>query len=235
MTVWSASRRQGRRGTSLLRDPDHRERAARYLGKLGATEAAGPLTELLPTWDASSQITAVQVLGELGARQAAPEIRELAQRSENPLTRGWAASVLADLEAPYAFDAALPLLRDPSPWARGLAADTLGRLGDPRALEPLRETRPRLWPLVEWCSLWGRHRRAITAVKRSAGGKRTWAWAYATWFRRLHGLSWLFAWAAAYVAIALVVGFWWALVPVAAVHVGLFFMALLSMRSFPYD
>jgi HEAT repeats/PBS lyase HEAT-like repeat len=216
-----------------LKDPDHRDLAARSLGKLRAAEAVEPLIELLPAWDSSSQITAVQVLGELGATEAAWTLRELAQNSDNSLTRGWSASVLADLGSPDALVVALPLLRDSSRWARSLAVGALGRLGDPRALEPLRETRPTLNPFLDWMKLQGSYRRAIAAVRRRSAGKSTWTWPYATWFRRLRRLSWVLGWAAIYLVIALVVGFWWALLPVAGVHVGLLFIGLLSARNLP--
>jgi hypothetical protein len=216
---------------SALRDPDHHNKAARYLGEISSTEAVEPLLEVLPTWDSSDQITVVQALGKLRDKRAEPMLRELAHTSESSLLRAWSASALADIGSPDAFDAALPLLRDPSPFARGLAVDTLGRLADPRALQPLRETRPRLLSFVEWWWFGLRYRFAIGSVRRRAAGKAAPRWLYARWFRRARNLSWLLFWVAVYVAIALVVGFWWALLPVAAAQAAGFFVVWLSMRG----
>src|SRR2546421_10594446 len=129
---------------SALEDPDHGISAARILGRLGATEAINPLLHELEKPDHNRRIFAIKALGELGAKEAAPRLRELARTDEYGGVRAWASSVLVGWRDPEALDLTVRLLQHPSVNVRGHAAYSLARLGDPRALGPLREARPKI-------------------------------------------------------------------------------------------
>jgi HEAT repeat protein len=60
----------------------------------------------------------------------------------------------------------LPMLVDPSRRVRAAAARALGRLGDPRAVEPLEATRPRLHRApTEWWAFHGVYDDALKALR----------------------------------------------------------------------
>lgn len=127
-----------------LRDPDHRSFAAKYLGELGAWEAVPPLLLLLDAVDPRVRIAAAEALGRLGAKQARPRLREVAMHDESAGVRSWAIGALGNIGAREDLEFLLPLLNHPFLRVRGATALALGRLGDVRALGPLRVARRKL-------------------------------------------------------------------------------------------
>jgi HEAT repeats/PBS lyase HEAT-like repeat len=197
---------------SALTDPDHATSVARILGRIGAEEAIDPLIGALDSPNHNLRIAAIQALGRLDARSAAPRLCELAARDESGSVRAWASHLLVDWRDLEAFDLTVDLLRHPSIHVRGHAAISLAKLGDARALEPLRATRPTMFrsPL-EW-KLYGQsYRRAVAAAKRAAEGKSPRDWRRATWFGRAWNAAWLVGVALAFSLVLLYAGLWWAL------------------------
>lgn len=156
---------------AALLDPDHRAMAAKFLGELGAVEATEPLLRLLDAADPHARSSAAIALGRLGAAEALPRLHEIALRDEEAFVRSWAISALGEIGDPDGVDLLLPLLSDPSWRVRGATARVLGRLGDPRALEPLRSARRKLRrsPL-EWYVYRRVYNQAITLCARTSGG-----------------------------------------------------------------
>jgi hypothetical protein len=219
--------------TRALTEPDHRGLAARALGELGAREAVPALLRLLEASDRSVRIDGIRALGDLRASEAVERLREVASNDPDPTVRGWACAVLADLGGESTLELTLPLLEDSSMTVRGSAAYTLGKLGDPRALGPLRAARPRPFRApVEWWVYRQTYREAISAVKRRAAGKapRT---AAARRLRRARVLMQGAALVAAATTVWLYAGFWWSFWLVVALALGWLAMALLFFRKIP--
>jgi HEAT repeat protein len=156
--------------TEALRDPDHRWLAAKYLGDLGAVQAAEQLIRLLDAADPQVRIAAAQTLGRIRAPAARPRLQEVAFDDEEPGVRSWAIGALGEIGDRDDVDLLLPLLDDPSLRVRGATALALGRIGDPKALVPLRSARSKLRrsPL-EW--YWHRrlYNQAIKLLASSSG------------------------------------------------------------------
>jgi HEAT repeat protein len=219
-----------------LTDTDHRGRAAKALGELGATEAIPRLMRLLDAADPGTRIDAVRALGRLQATEAIPRIRDLASADKDATARSWACQALVDLGDPHALELTLPLLADPLISVRGSAAYTLGRLGDARALAALRAARPRLHRSpIEWWAYRETYRRARSALTRRAAGKAPRTWTEAKWVRWARELVWVSALVAIFVALWAYVSFWWGVWVVAAIVVGWLFMMFLFFRKLPLD
>jgi HEAT repeat protein len=150
----------------LLDDEAEARFAARELGKLGARETAPRLMPLLDSTNPLDRMVAAQELRRFGHREALPLLREIALNDDTPYVRIWAVSALGDLGDPGDVDRLLPLLDDPSVQVRAVTAEALGKLGDRKALEPLRVARRRSRrSLLAWYVLHKSYRRAIKSLK----------------------------------------------------------------------
>jgi twitching motility protein PilT len=106
----------------LLRLDDRRDVVRRYL--LFSKGLAGWIRD-----------RALDSMREFGEALVEPTIALLAEEDES--LRGTAVLVAGTFEDPRVVPAIIPLLEDPDWWVRITAAESLGRLGDVRAVEPL--------------------------------------------------------------------------------------------------
>jgi hypothetical protein len=162
------------------------------------------LLRLLDAADPTVRYHAAQSLGWIGALQAHSRLRETATEDEDDGVRAGAVWALGDIGDRSDLEFLIPFLDDPSLRVRGAAASALGKLGDTRAVEPLRRARRRLRrsPL-EW--YWHRkvYNEAIANLTRGPrdepeSDRVPWATGIA-----LLGL---------YFVLRYFVGFWWAIV-----------------------
>jgi HEAT repeat protein len=131
----------------LVRALDHanyrvKSQAARLLGERKFEPALDKLVDL-----ASSPLEAVEV--QMAARAALREMRGLRDvnrlaatardNSQERRDRARALVLLSAAGGPDALQACLDMLSDPEPAMRGLSAQALAEMGDPRALPTLRE------------------------------------------------------------------------------------------------
>jgi hypothetical protein len=200
-----------------LVDPENRVQAATFLGQLQAAEATAPLLRLLDANDSSVRFAASRALGWIGSDQARPRLRELVAEDGDDGVRAEAVVALGEIGCADDLEFLLPLLVDPSLRVRGGTAIALGRLGDARALEPLRAARPRV-RRSPWEWFWHReaYDEAVARLRRPSGGGSSdratpeesvgWGWP-------LTGVGLLLF----YLGLRLVVGFWAALVVTAIV------------------
>src|SRR5260221_10454745 len=72
-----------------LRDDEHRPMAAKFLGDLGAAEAAPGLLRMLDARDARARRAAARALGRLRVSEATPRLSEVAQSDADAVTRAW--------------------------------------------------------------------------------------------------------------------------------------------------
>ena len=134
-----------------LLDPDLRSLAADLVGQLKIREASGQLIRLLDAADSVVRISAARALGAIGAVEALPRLREMAMGEAEDGVRSWAVGAIGDIGDPEDLDFLVALLEDRSMRVRGAAALGLGRLGDKKALGPLRTARRKLRRSpVEW-------------------------------------------------------------------------------------
>lgn len=99
----------------------------------------------------------------------------IALQSDDPEMRDRGAWVLWQIPNPECVPLLLPVLRDPYRYARGSAISGLGRIGDVRALNPLRELLDDKTPVQ---SVYGRRimdlaERAIGEIEAKKAGART--------------------------------------------------------------
>lgn len=138
--------------------------AAQALGELGDTRAVNPLSTMLRDADASQRITAVAALAKLSGFTASPELlatlhdpdptvrlwgTEALARSHDPKaihgliaamsSEPQAITALGESKSPEVVTALIAFLGNPANRTadRAAAAASLGKLGDPRAVEPL--------------------------------------------------------------------------------------------------
>jgi HEAT repeat protein len=131
---------------AALRDPEFRKMAARYLGDVGDERAAKPLLQLLDAADDGLRATALRSLGRLRVAEALPRATELASKGPS-LVRSWAVSAIGEIGSTASVDLLIAYLEDDDFIVRRAAAVTLGELGDPRAVQPLRQAKAReRWP-----------------------------------------------------------------------------------------
>lgn len=121
-----------------LRDPDYRQVAARFLGKLGATEATQPLVPLLDARDPQVRCSAARALGELGAQAMLPRLIEIAEHDPEPWVRSRPCSAWATSRRSCRCSCAGSGSPSGGP---AIAAYALGELRDERAAEPLKRAR----------------------------------------------------------------------------------------------
>ncbi|MGC4117147.1 MAG: HEAT repeat domain-containing protein [Myxococcales bacterium] len=127
-----------------LDHPNYRVKAnaAKLLGQRKEKDAVARLVEL-----ASSPLEAVEV--QVAARGALRELRseldltKLAAAARDPALerkeRARALILLSTVDSADSFQACLDVLGDPEPFMRGLAAQALAEMGNPRALPALRD------------------------------------------------------------------------------------------------
>ena len=152
--------------TAALLDPDHRAVAAKALGDLGATESSAEIARLLDASDPHARASAATALGKLGAQEAGDRLLELAASDPVGWVQSWALAALRELGRPETYELALRKLTHPSWQVRGTAVGTLGKLGNPAALEPIREARRREPILTYWLLMRSVYRDAIRTLSR---------------------------------------------------------------------
>jgi len=111
-----------------------RRLAAMFLGRLKEPAAVDPLLALLD--DPAVVEEAVRALGAIGDRRAVRKVALVAERADLK-PAGAAVGALGELGGPEAV--AFLQTRLDNSFIGSLAATALGKIGDPRALEPLRE------------------------------------------------------------------------------------------------
>lgn len=159
--VWQANL-DGDIGTLIaaLTDPDARTWAARYLGSVGNSDAIPPLIRLLAARDFQTRATAAQALGKLRAAEAVPALVECIDRGPEDVMRAWAIDALGNIGSKDAVPKLIEVLDSPELRLRGVAAIALGKIGDPRAVEALKEAAAReSW----WTRRW--YRRALRQLE----------------------------------------------------------------------
>jgi len=131
-----------------LSDTDARSWAARYLGKLGATEAIPQLVRLLGAKDPKVRLASADALGMLGARQGKTELCSLAAADPSVAVRTHAIIALGNIGEPDTEADVIKLLSDGDWMVRDAAAVALGQFGTAAAI-----------PTLEWA---GRRRNLLT-------------------------------------------------------------------------
>jgi len=145
----------------LRRDPRLRPMAARFLGELRAREAVRPLMQLLGAGDRVTRSSAAEALAAIGDTEAVPALLERLQDEKEVVPRTFAITALGNLEDARALKPLCELLTDEDVLVRQSAANALGVLGSPNALEPLRNALRK----ERWYDR-GRHRQAIRRLRR---------------------------------------------------------------------
>jgi len=121
------------------RDRTFRATAARTLGNIRDPRAVEPLSLLLKDSDTHVRLAAVQALGEIADPRAAEPLLEYLERCWNDLHSTGAdaaATALVKIGKP-SVSLLVAALHHRFPAVRRTAAEALGRIGDPRAVEPL--------------------------------------------------------------------------------------------------
>lgn len=123
-----------------LQDTDLRFRAASALAQLGNKEAIPALKRAFSSWFVPA-FDKTQLAGALAALGEAEGVAHLFKRAGRKWTmdRPMAVELLGAVKAPGALPRLLEILKDADDPARGTAARSLGRLGDPAAEGPLGE------------------------------------------------------------------------------------------------
>jgi len=150
----------------LRRDPRHRSMAAKFLGELRAREAVGPLMQLLGAGDRATRSSAAEALAAIGDPEAVPGLLERLRDEKEVVPRTFAIMALGNLKDARALKPLCALLTDDDVLVRQSAANALGVLGSPDALEPLRNA----LRTERWYDR-GRHRQAIRKLRRQATGR----------------------------------------------------------------
>jgi len=149
----------------LRRDPRHRSMAAKFLGELRVREAVRPLMQLLGAGDRVTRSSAAEALAAIGDPEAVPALLERLRDEKEVVPRTFAITALGNLKDVRALNPLCELLTDEDVLVRQSAANALGVLGSPDALEPLRNA----LPTERWYDR-GRHRQAIRKLRRHRPG-----------------------------------------------------------------
>jgi len=116
-------------------DPKVRERAADILGKIKDRRSVDPLITALRDNDKSVRYAVAGALGQIADSRVVPPLIA-ALRDPEPIVSDEAQYSLARL-GNLAFDLLIATLQHKDPTLRGLAIETLGLIGDLRAVPPL--------------------------------------------------------------------------------------------------
>jgi len=125
----------------FLRDADHRDFAASTLGKLGDPRGIGPLRPLLAASDFRARAAAAHALADLGDADSVDRLKEMALDDPHEVPRMWAVVGVGKLAGRDALAFLISCLDDPHPKVRQNAAYALGLVGDPHAVEPIRQAK----------------------------------------------------------------------------------------------
>jgi HEAT repeat protein len=118
-------------------DPEVRGCAAESLRLLGDPRAVEPLVDVLETdTEHNPAYSAVLALGEIGTPRAVEALISALDRRKGDLST--IASQLGKLKASGAVDALIKLLEDGTEYQRRHAVMALGKIGDRKAIEPLK-------------------------------------------------------------------------------------------------
>ena len=114
-----------------------REEAVTQLAKARDQRAVAPIEKLLDDPLPSVRSCAAGALGRIGEQSAIPSLA-VALGDQEEEVRWNAARSLGDLRAAVATPNLIAALDDPNKWVRSTAARSLSRIGDRRALAPLK-------------------------------------------------------------------------------------------------
>jgi HEAT repeat protein len=142
--------------------------AAQALGRLRAPEAIEPLAAWLNDRDEDVRYLAILNLGRIGDQAAAPHLLRALESERAPELQAWIVDSLGRTRSAEATNAILTLLDARDARVRYAAAEALGRIGDPRAKEPLRVARRREPIWRRW-----RFTKALRLVDRRGGAERS--------------------------------------------------------------
>ena len=115
-----------------------RQQAISKIGEAGAAEAVGPLLRFCKEAKKEERVAVCQALAQIGAPAVGPLV-EQGLGSETSRVRRCAVIALAEMGATArpAFERLLECLDDDSSGVRAQAVRALGKVGDPRAVQPL--------------------------------------------------------------------------------------------------
>jgi HEAT repeat protein len=151
-----------------LADPDHRAKAAHYLGRAGDPRAIPPLHRLLlSAGDAHVRAAAATALGKLGARDALPDLLTIASSDPEGFVRAWAIDAVRAIGDRATVESIIPLLDDPDRRVRSIAIIALADLGGESAASGLR-TAASQRPVHQRPRYWRAARRATRAATEEA-------------------------------------------------------------------
>ena len=118
-------------------NPVQREKAARWLARIGGTKAATRLLELTKDGDWGVQVAAIRALGDVPHKPALAELRQLAVRGEIRRVRIAAARALSKLDADGAAGKLAGVMRKIKKEARLPYIEAVGILGGKVAADAL--------------------------------------------------------------------------------------------------
>ncbi len=143
MAAWALGQIRDDRGEPALvlalqdPNPEVQAAAARALGELGATSALPGILALADHRDPEIRLAVLDALGSLGPGQAM-DVVVRGMDDPDPRVREKATRILGK-DQEVAFDTLMEALSARDPGVRAAAAQTLGTMGDARAIDPLIE------------------------------------------------------------------------------------------------
>jgi len=111
--------------------------AAGALGRIGDPNAIAPLLSALKDKEGYVRSSVVGALGRIGDRRATAALIETMKSDPHDGVRMFSAEALGRIADPAAFDPLLAALKDKDSHVRKVAADSLGLMGDTRAIPEL--------------------------------------------------------------------------------------------------
>ena len=120
-----------------LKDEDSkvRDAAAKGLGEIKDTRAVEPLIAALKDKNGGVRWRAAWALGEIGDAKAVKPLIDVMKDSDSDV-RLMAVGAFGKMKV---VEPSIAALKDENRYVRGVAADTLGYVGDARAIEPLKK------------------------------------------------------------------------------------------------
>jgi HEAT repeat protein len=155
---------------TALRDPLLTALAARYLGEIGASEAAHQLIGLLDSDDPHIRANAATALGLLKEERAGDELLRIAQGDPVPWVRSWALGAHTSIAGSSGVSALLSALNDADWRVRRSALNGLATVADGRVLQriALARKRDRLLKRPAYLRTAVKIRRSASARSRSS-------------------------------------------------------------------